>query len=107
MATTPSCNAGRQKTCFYINRERPTSLESIETANRKAADTAPELGCILREISVPVAVCGSFGYRGTKGGSTCYRVSVVDLSNDWRCRSAEGDNPPEGSHLNLQQDRHW
>jgi hypothetical protein len=25
MATTPPRNAGRQKTCFYINRERPTS----------------------------------------------------------------------------------
>jgi len=25
MATTPPRNAGRQKSCFYINRERPTS----------------------------------------------------------------------------------
>jgi hypothetical protein len=25
MATTPSHNAGRQETCFYINRELPTS----------------------------------------------------------------------------------
>jgi hypothetical protein len=25
MATTPSRNAGRQETYFYINRERPTS----------------------------------------------------------------------------------
>ena len=72
MTTTPSRNAGRHETCFYINREQPTSAFH--------ADSRPHLDCAPCSRSEAVGHSSDGSLRDKGGLRTVAEPAKVQCS---------------------------